>query len=222
MFSGASLVLAENEISDWAFLAKLFFLTIIGRPSSEKKRWAKHVLAWIGFPIEATNENEECGVFESKSRFAIGILRILLSMGEPTLNQVQSVAVSSQWASQMRHWVRPFLSDKYDYTRYRTDFKKNRPAVSRFRNPYSVRLFNPVAVFNAPVFLRRKTKSRNLPRRMWSVAVRKIVYNWESAIGIWGGEDSIHKRYSRRICIARSKRKIPPAAKGGEFPTQTN
>ena len=96
---------------------------VIGYPFSEKKLWARNDLVCLVFPNAVTNKMR--GVSGAQTSFRARTSAPFLNLGNPSLNQVQSLGGYLQWISQIRPWVIPFLSALRDYSSNPPAFKKN-------------------------------------------------------------------------------------------------
>ena len=107
-------------------------------------------------------------------------------MKEPSLNQVQSVAGSLQWVSQMCPWLRPFLAGLYAFTKTKGLRKKDWQRIIDYGlEIWELRL-------SEPRFLTPKTFLLNrLKFEIFTDACAKSPFgsdsiNWTSGIGIGG------------------------------------
>ena len=105
-------------------------------------------------------------------------------MKEPSLNQVQSVAGSLQWVSQMCPWLRPFLAGLYAFFENKNDFGEDWQRII----DYELGIWE--LFLGEPRFLAPKTFLGNrLKFEIYAGACAKSPpesdsTNWNSGIGI--------------------------------------
>ena len=116
----------------------------------------------------------------------------------------------------MCQWLRPFIAGMYAFSKTRNSSRGTGSKIA----DYELKiwdLFLKSPRFPTPrSFLRGRLKIEIYTDACDRTPFGKESITWESWIGI--GVDSSHKRYSLRISLARSKRKIPTWLKGLSSP----
>ena len=156
----------------------IYFLLIIGYPLSEKKFWAKGDLGCLGFSLDITERERKCGIFRSKASLRTRKIQLLKGSKEPSLNQVQSDARSTQWVSQMCPWIRPFLAGLYSFFEkcVRENWQNRRLRIGNLWTFLKIPAFRHTEIFS-----RKSFKNRDLHRCVCGISFWK----GSDKLGLW-------------------------------------